>query len=258
MIIDGNSLAQIWLKDLKHQITRLSPLSLGIVLVGDDLGSKIFIQKKKAVGESLGVAIKIYSFDKNISIRDLQKEIKIIVASVSGLIIQLPLPGFEAEDIVNLIPVQKDVDALGAQPIVLAPAVLVVERLMKEFGFSRPDLKIAVFGQGQLIGQPVTKWAKSKGWQVSPIDIDTPHPEALSVEADVVISGVGQPNLITAKMIKAGALVIDFGFSRENNQIKGDVDFQAIESKAIVTPTPGGTGPLVVAAVFQNLINLNK
>jgi methylenetetrahydrofolate dehydrogenase (NADP+)/methenyltetrahydrofolate cyclohydrolase len=115
----------------------------------------------------------------------------------------------------------------------------------------------AVFGQGRLIGKPISDWLESQGVEVFRIDEHTENATELSKQADLVISGVGKPDLITAQMVKDGAIVIDFGYGRKGDKMVGDVVFDEVAPKAsLITPVPGGMGPLVIAAVLQNLVNL--
>lgn len=109
----------------------------------------------------------------------------------------------------------------------------------------------SVFGQGILVGKPVAHWLEQYGATVHRIDSQTLNPRPLSLTSDIIVSGVGKPGLITGDMVKEGAVVIDFGFKDG----LGDVDFDSVSAKAsLITPTPGGTGPLVVAAVLKNLV----
>ena len=123
-----------------------------------------------------------------------------------------------------------------------------------------PKGKIAaVFGYGLLVGKPVSHWLANQGATVSVINEFTPEPAELSKKADIIISGVGKPGLIKSDMIKEGAVVIDFGFVSAGEGIAGDVDFEEVSKKAsLITPVPGGTGPIVVAAVLKNFVKLIK
>ena len=114
-----------------------------------------------------------------------------------------------------------------------------------------------VFGSGRLIGLAVANWLMQEKAAVSVVNEFSKNPEKIAKKADIVVSGVGQPNLVTKKMIKKGAAVIDFGYSQEGGKIKGDIDFDSIKKRAsLITPTPGGTGPILVAMLFQNLKDL--
>jgi len=112
---------------------------------------------------------------------------------------------------------------------------------------------VSVFGQGMLVGKPVTHWLESHGATAHRIDEFIKNPSRFSLVSDIVVSGAGEPGIINGDMVQEGAIVIDFGFKNG----KGDVDFDSVLSKAsLVTPTPGGTGPLVVVAVLKNLVKL--
>ena len=115
----------------------------------------------------------------------------------------------------------------------------------------------AVFGQGRLVGKPISHWLTAQGAKVNMIDELTTNPEKLSLQADVIISGVGKPGLITADMVRDNAIVIDYGYGKKGKTMAGDVDFENVAKKSsLITPVPGGMGPLVVAAVLKNLVTL--
>ena len=173
----------------------------------------------------------------------------------------------------NAIPEEKDVDVLSekSQKIffageskVLPPAVEAVRQIFEEYGVEPKGKKAAVFGQGLLVGKPVSHWLVQQGAVVSVITEHTKEPDKISREADIIVSGVGPirgkgalralaasngvNHLITEGMVKEGAVVIDFA---------KDVDFESVSKKAgLITPPIGGVGPIVVAAVLKNLVEL--
>ena len=116
-----------------------------------------------------------------------------------------------------------------------------------------------VFGYGLLVGKPVSHWLASQGATVSIINELTLNANRYTLNADIIISGVGKPNLIKADMIRDGAVVIDFGYENLEGKIVGDVYFEEVNKKtSLITPVPGGVGPIVIAAVLKNLSDLIK
>ena len=171
----------------------------------------------------------------------------------------MPIPEkIDSVAILNTIPVQKDVDILSFEAqekfysgdfSILPPAVEAVKSIFEDYKIEAKNKKAVVFGQGVLVGKPVSFWLEKQGSLVTAIDEFTKNPETYSREADILIAGVGKINLIKEGMVKEGAVVIDFG---------PDVDFESVSKKSsFITPPMGGVGPIVIAAVLKNLVNLN-
>lgn len=235
IILDGKKLSEKILKNLKREIKKKRlKLKLAVVLVGRDSVSTIFVRQKQKACEKVGIDFELFEFPSRISVAKLKKEIRKIVEDPnnSGIVIQLPLPkNLHTEEILNLIPKEKDAE-------IVSPVVCAIERILKNYKISLKNKEIALIGKGKLVGQPVASWLKKRNLKFSDID--------KIKNADIVISGVGKPNLIKGGMVKKGVVVIDVG---------GDVDFKSVSKKAnYITPVPGGVGPMTVACLLQNLV----
>ena len=233
-ILDGKKIAQKILNDLKKEIERKKlKLKLAVVLVGEDLDSKIFVKQKRKACELVGIDFELFQLSEQIQQIELAEKIKKIVKSdISGLVIQLPLPKhINTDKILNLVPKEKDAE-------LISPVVCAISRLLEEYKISLKNKNIVLIGKGRLVGQPVADWLKKQGLNFSGLkDIK---------QADVVISGVGRTNFIKGDMIKKGAVVIDVG---------RDIDFETVSKEAgYLTPTPGGVGPMTVACLLKNLV----
>ena len=258
MIIDGRKIAQRILESLNPA----NKLRLAAVLVGQNPELKKFIELKKKAAEGIGIDFQVYEFPEDIANDELEKELNKIAQTETnnGVIIELPLPThLDTQHLLNLIPEEKDVDVLSQKSQddflsgkikVLPPAVEAVKQIFEEYNIETKGKKAAVFGYGLLVGKPVSHWLTQQRAIVSIITEDTKEPEKISKKADIIISGVGQPNLITKNMVKEGVVVIDFG---------KDVDFEEVSKQAgLITPPVGGIGPIVVVAVLKNLVELNS
>ncbi len=275
-IIDGKAIAERINRETKEKVSGLQqPPRLAAVVVGPEseqgAAAKKFLEMKKKRAEEIGIECRIYEFPQNITTQQLRKKIvEIAKAGVNdGVLIELPLPpAINAQYILNTGPEEKDVDVFSqnsqgaffaGRPAILPPAVEAVKQIFRKYGIEPKGKNCAVFGYGLLVGKPVSHWLAQQGATVSIINEFTREPEKISREADVVISGAGKPNLITGDMIKEGSVVIDFGYENSEGKIAGDVDFEAVKEKAgLITPVPGGIGPIVIAALFKNLIELIK
>lgn len=271
VIIDGLKIADEILEGLKKKISENKlKLRLAAVLVGNNLEFVKFVQFKGRAAEKMGVEFPIYQFPEEIKTEVLAKRIGEILGITDGMLIEMPLPKqIDSTKVLNEISVKKDVDVLSqkAQDLFYAnkseinpPAVEALKIILEKHGIVIKGKKAAVFGQGVLVGKPISHWLEQQGVEVYRIRSTTEKPEELSRQADIIITGVGKSGLVTGDMVKDGAVVIDFGYGRNAmGKMVGDVDFESVSSRAsLITPVPGGMGPILIAAVLKNLILLNS
>lgn len=306
MLINGKKIAEEILAEVAEEVRKLTATAphlragvgprLAAVLVGynqevqplenlevepqkHQSGLRKFLELKKKAAEKVGIDFRIYEFSAEITTQKLRKEIVgIAKAGVNqGVIVELPLPShINTQYILNAIPSEKDPDVLSeksqgaflvGRSAILPPAVEAVKTIFDKCGIDPRGKNCAMFGYGLLVGKPVSHWLAQQGATISIINEFTLNTKRYSLDADIVISGVGKPNLITADMVKDGVVVIDFGYNThlEASSQKptavpvGDVEYEGFGKKAAwITPVPGGVGPIVVAAVLKNLVTLLK
>lgn len=258
MVINGKEISAGILSSLKKQPKPKKYLAA--VLIGENPASISFLKQKERIAEELGVEFKLTSLQEN-------SAENIIIETISnlgqdsecgGIILQLPLPtGLNRRKIINEIPKKKDVDALNGGDV-LPPAVGVVEKILGLQNIELSSVAVAVIGLGALVGAPVSEWLKGKVREL--ILIDEKDDINAVKNADVVISGVGKPGMITPEILKENALVIDFGYGMKNGKLSGDFDSSLLTPNSLVpnayTPVPGGTGPILVAQLFENFYKL--
>ena len=280
MKVNGKEIAQEILKDIAHQINEQKRLGrefriVGILVGDSSTGSgqaaKKFLELKKIVAQKVGIEFRIREFPKEISTRDLRKEIVDIARAElnTGIIVELPLPShINTQYVLNAIPEEKDIDVLSqksqgvfftGRSVILPPTVETVKIIFEKYGIDPKGKICAVFGYGLLVGRPICHWLASFGATVISINEHTPEPHLFSSMANIIVTGVGKVGLITQEMIKDKVIVIDFGYTYSGGKIYGDVDFENVNEKAIlITPVPGGVGPIVIATVLKNLITLYR
>jgi len=262
----------------KLQIRPTPKKFLGVILVGDNVASEKFIGQKRKIAEFLNIDFRVYSFPESIQVDELRKKIGIIARgkTCGGLIIQLPLPShLNRRRIVNSIPKGKDLDVLSesaygqflTDQTVLPPSVSTFCEVLSHYqvfenhayrqaGVSREtNLKYAIVGNGFLVGRPISDYLRLQGKQL--VVLDKGDNLSNIKDADVIVLGAGVPNLVDQKMIKDGALIVDFGCSFVDGKLCGDL-LQPKNEKFLYTPTPGGTGPILVVKLFENFFKLNK
>jgi methylenetetrahydrofolate dehydrogenase (NADP+)/methenyltetrahydrofolate cyclohydrolase len=178
--------------------------------------------------------------------------------------VQLPLPeGFDVQYILDSIPKEKDIDVLSKGAVeafyngenrIVPPPVGVVSEITKDIVLE--EKIVAVVGVGRLIGNPITGWLKGKCKEL--VVLRRGSDLGILKNADIVISGTGIPNLIHPDMVKGDAIIIDFGYGKKDGELCGDFDSSALsaESHITYTPTPGGTGPILVMKLMENFFSL--
>ena len=265
MVIDGKKIADEILARLKLQ---LKPKKfLAAVLISGNEASVSFLKQKERVAKELGVDFRLYEFPAEIVNDELRRKVREITEhkTCGGVIVQLPLSEhLNKHYILNVIPREKDVDVLGERALgafytgrnpVLPPALGTVEEIFKALDVRCEMFKVAVVGAGFLVGKVIVTWFLGKVRELYVLDKGSDF--RILKEVDIVISGVGEAGLINASMLKPGALVIDFGYDRG----RGDFDSEKsrVEDGPLAfTPTPGGTGPILVAKIFENFYMLNS
>jgi methylenetetrahydrofolate dehydrogenase (NADP+)/methenyltetrahydrofolate cyclohydrolase len=278
MKIDGKQIAVSIIARLKS-VTKPEKF-LAVVLVGEDKNSVSFIGQKEKLAHELGVDFRLYKFPATAKNDELREEVGKIAAhkTCGGVIVQLPLPeGVNRHYVLNAIPPEKDVDVLSERALgafyaergrVMPPAVATVEEILKSFNEDAGDIaaflktkSVAVVGLGVLVGRPVATWAMWRAKET--FLLRSVSDLTIARQVDIVVAGVGKAGLIRREMLKPGAIVIDFGYDGGKGDFAADekmaADETAVAGKDIsYTPTPGGTGPVLVAKLFENFYALNR
>lgn len=266
-VIDGKAIAKEIVERLKSE--QAPQKIFAAVLVGDNAASESFVKQKEKVAKELGIDFRIYRFPETSTNDSLRKEIGKIanLSRVGAVVVQLPLPAHcNPHYVLNAIPPEKDVDVLSERTIgsfynnrsvVIPPSVAACEELFAREGIELEEKKIAVVGLGVLVGKPIATWLMKKAKEVYALDQGSDL--VMLKQADIVISGVGKAGLIKPEMLKHRACVIDFGYAFDDEgRIRGDFAADELHEEGWYTPTPGGTGPILVAKLMENYYILNR
>ncbi len=271
MIIDGKALAEKIKNLLKEEISRSGKkIRLAVIKIGSDTATEKFLEQKKKFAEQIGVDVRIYEIPADISTNKLREKVSEIVhiKENDGVIIQLPLPAqINIQYILDALIPEKDPDMLSSKSWgkfstgksqILPPVVGAIKTIFEEYQVEIKDKNIVVVGAGRLVGKPVATWLLNEKATVAVIDENTSDVLRFTLQADVIISGAGKPKLITPDMVKEGVIIIDAGTSESAGKLSGDVDPEVSKKAALFSPVPGGVGPLTVAMLFKNLVELSK
>ena len=273
MILDGKKLKEKLLKDLKIQVDKMNKKpSLAVILVGDNPASRIYVNNKKKTAESLGIISRVFEYDSNVSEAELMKKIQELNkdSNINAILVQLPLPaGINKDKIINTIDPKKDVDGLtnynlgklfsGGEPYVYPCTPKGILRLLDEYNIEIDGKHAVVIGRSNLVGKPVAQLLLRRNATVTTCHSHTKNLADIIKTADIVISAVGE-NIIRGKMLKPGCVVVDVGiFKDSNGRISGDVAFDECSQIArYISPVPGGVGPMTIASLMLNTVELSR
>ena len=271
-ILDGKALAATIKTELKHRVAALADRGivpgLGTVLVGDDPGSHSYVAGKHRDCAQVGIASIQVELPASTSAAELQTKIEELNAdpACTGYIVQLPLPGSLDDNwALGLVDPGKDAD--GLHPVNLGRLVLgepgplpctprgIVE-LLRRNGIPLAGAEVCVIGRGTTVGRPLglLLTRKSENSTVTLCHTGTVDVARHTREADIVIAAAGRPGLITADMIKPGAVCVDVGITRTADGLVGDLDRSVYDVAAWVAPMPGGVGPMTRAMLLSNVV----
>lgn len=257
MIVDGRALRDEIGEELrtKGRAGLLRSPKLRVILAGEDAATMAFVRQKRIFAERIGVVFEEVTLPGTTTTEEILAAIQ--RTDADGIVVQLPLPPqIDTEKVLAAIPQEKDVDALGRRPIVPPPVALAVEEILRRHDVDVRGMNAVVVGKGRLVGMPVGAWLESEGAMVTYADRSTNNLFALTRAADIVVTGAGVPGIITTKMLKDGVIVIDAATSEATGKVVGDCEPECAEKAKLFTPVPGGVGPVTVAALFKNLVDL--
>ena len=268
-IIDGKAVAARIRAEVAREVAEMSAKpGLATVLVGDDPASATYVRMKREDSAEVGIESFHHELGADVSaerlaglIRDLNAD-----ARVNGILLQLPLPGhLDQEEFISLIEPGKDVDGLtavnagllmhGREEALVPCTPAGVMELLREAGAELEGASGVVVGRSILVGKPLGQLLLGANATVTHCHSRTRDLAAVCHQADVLIAAAGSPQLITADMVREGAVVIDVGTNRTDDGLVGDVDFGAVSEKArAITPVPGGVGPMTRAMLLVNTV----
>ena len=271
VIMDGTALSKLRREELAKELVGLgSPaVCLATVLVGDDGPSRRYVASKQKQAAEVGMQSRHVGLSATASQAEVDDAVGALATdpTVHGILVQMPLPGhLDTEHVLSLIPAAKDVDGLTptslgllvrSQPGLVPCTPLGVMRLLDHYKVPVKGKRAAVLGRSTLVGLPVALLLAAKGVDatVTIAHSRTPDLSAVTREADIVVSAVGQGGLVKADWIKPGAAVVDVGISRTEAGVVGDIAYDEVAPVAgWITPMPGGTGPMTVACLLENTL----
>lgn len=274
LLLSGRPVADALLESLKSDVKTLDP-KLVVVQVGDDPASASYIKQKLKSCEAVGLRHEHKHLADTTTLPELMTLIEELNtdSDITGFIVQLPLPTQlqpHVPDIIKAIDPKKDIDGFGAYNLGkmflstefedLPPATPsgVIE-ILKFYKIAIEGKHAVVVGRSNIVGKPLAIMLLNRGATVTVCHSKTKNLAEITKQADILCAAVGSAKMITADMVKSGAVVVDIGVSRVDGKLCGDVDFDAVSQIAsAITPVPGGVGPLTVASLIRNCVTAKK
>lgn len=227
---------------------------LAIVYTSDNPTIETYMRLKREYGEDIGAKVDIYKPSDDELLHQIERLNN--DENVHGIIVQLPLNNSrQIDDAVNAVVGEKDVDGLGGEAIFIPATAMAINWLLTGYNVKLDDKKIAIVGNGRLVGAPLAKMWRDSDLDVSVYDSKTENLDEALKTADIIITATGVPGLVVSGMIKQGAVVVDAGTAAEHGKIVGDLaEDVRTRDDLTITPIKGGVGPLTVSALFDNVI----
>ncbi len=271
-LIDGNALS----KQLRAQVAAdttalkaqgLTP-GLAVVLVGENPASQVYVRNKVKACEDAGLHSVLEKYDASMTEADLLARVEALNndPAIHGILVQLPLPAhIDAQKVIEAISPAKDVDGFH---IASAGALMTgmpgfwpctpygCMKMLESIGYDLKGKHAVVIGRSNIVGKPMALMLLQKDATVTVAHSRTQNLKALTLQADVIVAAVGKRNVLTADMVKPGAVVLDVGMNRnDEGKLCGDVDFDGVKEVAgYITPVPGGVGPMTITMLLVNTL----
>ena len=275
-IIDGNALSRILRADFKVEVAALQSRDitpgLAVIIVGDDPASHVYVRNKVKACANIGMHSELHAMPAETSQPELLTKIKALNnnATIHGILVQLPVPKhIDNKAIIEAIAMQKDVDGfhhanLGAlvvgEPTFQPCTPYGVMKILDHYNIPIEGQHAVVVGRSNIAGKPMALMLINRSATTTVCTSKTRDLGSITLQGDILVVATGKPNMVSAEMVKDGAVVIDIGINRlPDGKLAGDVHFETVKEKAsYITPVPGGVGPMTITMLLANTIAAAK
>ena len=275
-IIDGQALAEKIKDEITKEIFALGGdkrPNLAIILIGEREDSKLYVNLKEQEAKKVGIDTHLYKCPVNIKEREVFEMIDCLNKdeSIDAILVQLPLPdGFDTDGIIRALDPVKDVDRFHPDNLeillkscdhknVIPPVHEAVLEMLKNIEYEVKEKSACIISNSDIFGLGLKKVLECQGAKVEITHADDKELGIKTSQADLLVTAVGKPKFITQEMVKKDAVIIDIGITKEKGVVIGDVDFENVKDKVkYITPVPGGVGPMTIAMLFKNTLEIYK
>ncbi len=266
MVVSGTQLAEELSSQLTERVRALSHTpSLAILSIAPDFATLKYLDIKKKRGDAIGISLEVVSLESSVETEEVLAKMETLLHTHDGVVLQLPFPPhIDTKRVLDALPRHKDPDCIGREAgelpysdmAVLPPVVAAIVHIAHTHRVSFEGSQIVLLGRGRLVGAPMERYLTEHHITPTVITQSDQNGTTAIKDADIIISGAGVPGLITPDQIKEGVVIFDAGTSEEGGKLRGDADPSCAQKAGLLTPVPGGIGPLAVVKLFENLIVL--
>ena len=285
-LIDGKATAAKIKEEIRHEVEGLVAHGkkrphLAAILVGHDGGSETYVKNKVLACDACGFQSTLIRYESDVTEEELLDKVRQLNEdpSIDGFIVQLPLPRhIDEQKVIETIDYRKDVDGFHpinvgrmsiGLPCFISATPLGIVTLLQRYGIETSGKKCVILGRSNIVGKPMAQLMMQKQYGDATVTVCHSRSKTLKEEcreADILIAAIGQPNFVTADMVKEGAVVIDVGTTRVPDatrksgfRLNGDVKFDEVAPKcSYITPVPGGVGPMTICSLMKNTLEAYK
>ena len=285
-MIDGKATAAKIKEEIRHEVEGLVAHGkkrphLAAILVGHDGGSETYVKNKVLACDACGFQSTLIRYESDVTEEELLDKVRQLNEdpSIDGFIVQLPLPRhIDEQKVIETIDYRKDVDGFHpinvgrmsiGLPCFISATPLGIVTLLQRYGIETSGKKCVILGRSNIVGKPMAQLMMQKQYGDATVTVCHSRSKSLKEEcreADIIIAAIGQPNFVTADMVKEGAVVIDVGTTRVPDatrksgfRLNGDVKFDEVAPKcSYITPVPGGVGPMTICSLMKNTLEAYK
>ena len=261
MLVDGKAIAETLLKKVQERVASLPTAPrLSVLTCAPNFETQKYLSMKKQKAAAVGITMNVVELPGDTSTSEVVQCVTQIASASDGVVVQLPLPPqIVVDQVLAAIPTAKDPDGFNypKDGACLSPVVGAIDEISSLHQLVWKGKQVVVLGEGKLVGVPAAAYAERKGAQVTVLHKDNFN-EAVLQTADIVISGMGAPQSIKPAMLKSGVVVFDAGTSEDGGILVGDVDPAVGDIASLLTPVPGGIGPITIAYLLHNVTTLTS
>ncbi|MBP6881753.1 MAG: bifunctional 5,10-methylenetetrahydrofolate dehydrogenase/5,10-methenyltetrahydrofolate cyclohydrolase [Candidatus Pacebacteria bacterium] len=261
MLVDGKVIAADILAEVA-ELTAARPKAapcLSAITCAPNFETKKYLEMKKAKAVAAGIELSVIELPVDVSIAEAVACITQVAAQSDGVVVQLPFPPhIDRAALIAAVPVEKDPDGFRYGEVLgacFSPVVGAIDEISKRHGVEWEGKHVVILGEGVLVGRPAAAYARERGAEVIVLTKET-YDESKLRPTDIIISGIGQPHFIKPDMVKEGVVIFDAGTSEEGGVLVGDVDPEVGSKASLLTPVPGGIGPITISYLLRNLVSL--
>lgn len=262
MLVDGKAIAAEILEGVTAAVTLLDrPVTMTAVTCAPNFETKKYLEMKKQRAASVGVVLTVVEFPADMNTEEMVSRVYALSQETDGIVVQLPLPEhIDKVLVLRAVPVDKDPDVFAygeKRDRILPPVVGAIDKISKVHSVEWKNKRVVILGQGTLVGKPAARYARKQGARVRVYEEDTLDVTSLKT-ADIIISGIGKAHFIQPDMVQSGVVLFDAGTSEDGGVLVGDIHPDCVAVAELLTPVPGGIGPLTIACLLKNVVKLAK